>query len=338
MRIIRFVALAALCAVLAAAKPTVDPTTLTVSGISAGGAFAVQYQVAHSTKVRAAGVIAGTPYYCAQNGITGAFECMDEPLTINVASLDGLMNISASAGLIDPLSNIPKQAVMLFSGTGDTVVNHGTMLLLAEQYKALGVTNMVTYFNYSAEHAWITNYYGSSCSTLGSPYINNCGLDFAGEFLKYAFSTMAVPFKSTRGTFNPSNLLTFSQTHFGADSMTNSLDTTGYYYVPSRCNVASTGFAKCHVHVNFHGCSQGASGIGTTYVVHTGLNEWAETNDVIVVYPQAATNMLVDNPNGCFNWWGYCSDSHYADKQGAQMSIFDAIVTTLVTTGTLPSA
>jgi poly(3-hydroxybutyrate) depolymerase len=339
MRVVR-VALAALAvAALALARPSIDPNTLTVSGISAGACFTVQYQVAHSTKVRAVGVIAGAPFYCAQDQMVNAMiDCMEDPLLINIGTLNAEMNISASQGFIDPVSNIEDQAVMLFSGLFDTVVSHGTMELLAAQYQSLGVKKMVTYFNYSAEHAWITNQYGNSCSTLGSPYINNCGLDFAGEFLRFAWDHMSLKFNDNKGTFNPSNLLTFSQTAFGANGLVDSLDTTGYYYVPTRCNpLTGDNKTKCHVHLNLHGCTQDAGTLGTTYVSNTGLNEWAEANDIIIIYPQAAANLLEENPNACFNWWGYGGDSHYADKEGVQMTIFEAMVNSVMTTGALPA-
>jgi len=320
----------------ALASATVDPSTLTVSGISAGAAFAVQYQIAHSSKVRAAGIVAGIPFYCAQGlSVMGAFSCMDSPLTINIAELNAEINMSASIGLVDPVANIEKHAVMLFSGIYDSVVNHGTMELLAVQYLELGVHNIRTYFNYSAEHAWITNYWGNSCGTLGLPYINNCGLDFAGEFLRMAWKHMGESFNEHRGTFNTTNLRAFSQTTFGADGLTNSLAATGYYYVPSKCGANSS--KRCHVHLNFHGCTQDVGSVGTDYVKYTGLNEWAEANDIIVVYPQAVPNALLDNPNACFDWWGYAGPG-YANKDGVQMQIFESMMNYLTQNGNLPAA
>jgi len=321
-----------------AATPSIRNDTLTISGISAGAAFAVQYQVAHSATVHAAGIIAGLPWYCATfEGMVGAYSCMDDPYGIDIANLNSVMNLAAQDGTIDAVSNIKNHAVMLFSGVFDTVVAHGSMELLATQYQGLGVTNLVTYFNYSAEHAWITNYAGNSCSTLGSPYINNCGLDFAGEFLRQAFKQLGLPFNENRGTFDSSNLMQFSQTSFGADGFTNSLDSVGYYYVPKACQPGSANKnITCHVHVNFHGCTQGQSTLGTIYVSYTGLNEWAEANNIIIVYPQAAANDLLENPNGCFDWWGYAG-SNYANKQGAQMQFTSAVIAALTTSGSLPS-
>jgi len=36
---------------------------------------------------------------------------------------------------------------------------------------------------------------------------------------------------------------------------------------------------------------------------HTGYNEVAELNNIILIYPQATA--IVDNPLGCWDWWGY---------------------------------
>ena len=98
-----------------------------------------------------------------------------------------------------------------------------------------------------------------------------------------------------------------------------------------------TATATCHVHLNFHGCEQSHSVIGTEYVVNTGLNEWAETNNIIVIYPQAVGNDFLGNPNACFDWWGYAG-SNYATKAGAQLQAFDKIITYLFDHGELPSA
>ena len=51
--------------------PRLAATTndVTVSGISSGGYMAVQFQVAYSSVVRGAGIVAGGPYYCAEGSV-----------------------------------------------------------------------------------------------------------------------------------------------------------------------------------------------------------------------------------------------------------------------------
>ncbi|HEY6898981.1 MAG TPA: hypothetical protein VI279_17105, partial [Rhodocyclaceae bacterium] len=35
-----------------------------------------------------------------------------------------------------------------------------------------------------------------------------------------------------------------------------------------------------------HGCKQSFDNIGETFVRHAGYNEWADTNRIIILYPQ----------------------------------------------------
>src|SRR5262249_56886574 len=47
----------------------VDINQTSVSGLSAGGYMAVQFDIAFSSMLRGAGIIAGGPYYCAQGNL-----------------------------------------------------------------------------------------------------------------------------------------------------------------------------------------------------------------------------------------------------------------------------
>ena len=70
----------------------------------------------------------------------------------------------------------------------------------------------------------------------------------------------------------------------------------GYLYVPSACQ---SGKVSCRLHVSFHGCQQTLSLIGNAYAVHAGYNEWAEANNIIVLYPYAEVSKSnPTNPNG----------------------------------------
>jgi len=60
-----------------------------------------------------------------------------------------------------------------------------------------------------------------------------------------------------------------------------------------------------------------------------GLNEWAVTNDLIVLYPQvAASAMAPVNPLGCWDWWGY-SGENYRERDAAQLAAIHRMVTDL---------
>jgi hypothetical protein len=328
--------------------------TVTTSGISAGAVMGTQFQYAHSSMVQANAVIAGVPYYCSQGLMAYALtECMDYPELINLPELDAIIATWAASGQIDNIDNLQNQYTIMWSGTDDTVVAPGSMQKLAAQYSTMLVGAMETIFNYSSEHAWISsNRAANPCSYLGSPYVNNCdNYDFAGEYLRRAFHWMAGPqrnipgvrWNSTRGAYHSSHMVEFSQSNYGASS-SNSMDSVGYLYVPSRCGTPvpvgsgahsielRNATAKCHVHMNWHGCLQERSVVGDSYVSITGLNEWAESNDIVIVYPQAAASLL--NPKGCFEWWAFDGMGYkFATKNGAQITMFHAMLTSLIEFG-----
>lgn len=99
------------------------------------------------------------------------------------------------------------------------------------------------------------------------------------------------------------------------------MGTTGYVYVPSKCLSGGA----CTLHIAFHGCSQTLADVGMDFVKQLGLNEIAEANNIVVLYPQAQKSTFnPQNPNGCWDWWGY-SDSiltklRYLTKDGLQMN------------------
>jgi hypothetical protein len=64
---------------------------------------------------------------------------------------------------------------------------------------------------------------------------------------------------------------------------------------------------------------------GTTFVRNAGYNKWADSNGIVVLYPQATATPLQGNPEGCWDWWGY-DDKDYATKNGRQMSAVHAMV------------
>ncbi|MDY7576252.1 PHB depolymerase family esterase [Actimicrobium sp. CCI2.3] len=65
-----------------------------------------------------------------------------------------------------------------------------------------------------------------------------------------------------------------------------------------------------------HGCKQNVATVGTQYYKNAGYNRWADTNNMIVLYPQASPTSA--NPNGCWDWYGY-DDVNFPAKSGGQM-------------------
>ena len=71
----------------------------------------------------------------------------------------------------------------------------------------------------------------------------------------------------------------------------------------STCRRAAPRATTCRVHIAFHGCKQNEALVGDAFTVGAGFNRWAETNGIVVLYPQAQDGL--GNPNGCWDWWGY---------------------------------
>jgi poly(3-hydroxybutyrate) depolymerase len=120
-------------------------------------------------------------------------------------------------------------------------------------------------------------------------------------------------------------LVNFDQTEFGA-AATNSMDTNGYAFVPQRCADRQ----RCSLVLALHGCLQTQADIGTKFITESGIDEWADNNDMVVLYPYAVKSMTVPfNPQGCWDWWGY-DDPNYALKSGTQASIVYKMVQRLM--------
>ena len=316
---------AALAAVLAAnSVSTATAYTASVSGISSGAFMAVQYHVAHSEKVPGAGIVAGGPYWCAEDDVAVALSaCMKSPQLIDVDELVRVTHLTyQSSGTIDNPSNLAQSRAYLFTGSEDSQVNPGVVRKLGAYYAQMGVQDVMLVDNIAAEHSQVTLDYGNPCAYLGAPYMNNCGYDLAGDLLKQVYGAPRlangrVAQANLTGAYTQLDQASFLNPPYSAKSA--SVDEYAWAYVPQACAPLGSGTSNgCDVHVSYHGCLQGYSFINDTYIRHAGYNEWADANKLIVLYPQATANDL--NPNGCWDWWGYTGPD-YAAKPAAQISM-----------------
>jgi poly(3-hydroxybutyrate) depolymerase len=301
----------------------IDPTQTSVSGLSSGGYMAVQLHVGYSgTFKKGAGIVAGGPFYCAEGSVTNATgRCMASPAGIPTSSLVSTTNSWASAGSIDPVSNLQSSKVYLFSGSIDSVVKTGVMDALKTYYNSfVPAANVVYKKDIAAEHAMVTDDYGSSCSTKGSPYINDCNFDLAGTILGHIYGTLN---PRSSATLPAGNFVEFNQSQF----ITNhGMAPTGWAYIPQSC---SSG-AQCRLHVVLHGCQQNVTLVQQQVVRNTGYNRWADTNNMVMLYPQTSTSAT----NSCWDWWGYDS-ANYSKKSGPQMAAIKAMVDQVSSGGTV---
>ena len=302
----------------------IDKTQTSVSGLSSGGFMAVQLHVGHSaTFKKGAGIVAGGPFYCAEGSITNATgRCMASPTGIPTSTLVNTTNSWASAGSIDPVANLQSSKVYLFSGSIDSTVKPGVMDALKTYYNSFVPTANVIYKkDIAAEHAMITDDFGSACSTKASPYINDCNFDLAGAMLGHIYGTLN---PRNSGTLPEGNFVEFNQSQF----ITNhGMAPTGWAYIPQACTTGT----QCRLHVVLHGCQQNVTLVQQKYVRNTGYNRWADTNNMVMLYPQTSTTAT----NSCWDWWGYDS-ANYAKKSGPQMAAIKAMVDQVSSGSTTP--
>jgi len=289
-----------------------------VSGLSSGAFMAVQFHLANSSIVRGAGVFAGGVWGCAR-GDTGRAtgECAQgspDPKPFVAAARE-----AAAKRHIDPLGDLQRSRVWLFSGNNDGVVRQSATDALRAFYADLIPAGQVFYRNDTkAGHALVTLDHGSACDVTGGEFIADCDYDAVGAMLQFILGRLEPP-----GAAPEANLRKFDQREFvpgGARSA--ALADEGYLYVPKACSQG----ARCRVHVALHGCNQSAEKVGNAFYRFAGYNRWAETNRIVVLYPQArATWGMPLNPYGCWDWWGYTGTA-YTGKSAPQIAALRAMV------------
>lgn len=298
-----------------------------VSGISSGAYMAGQFQMAHANLVTGAAIIAGGPYGCSESvfadaipGPGTAFLNLSKAVNgcmLNLLSVWGVGDPGALAdkakkrsaeGQIGAIADVMSDRVYLFSGQADRTVVPAIVNAAANFYAKLGVpeTNIKFVSNLPAGHAFVTEDQGGACSTSGEPYVVDCDYDQAGDLLRHIYGNL-----NPRSAQPTGEYVIFSQQPFIAGKNTG-LASEGVVYVPRACRAQG----GCSVHIAFHGCAQNRQTVGDAFITSTGFARWADTNNLIVLYPQVATTAL--NPQGCWDWWGY-TGHEYLTRQAPQI-------------------
>jgi poly(3-hydroxybutyrate) depolymerase len=298
--------------------------SVTVSGLSSGAFMAVQFHVAHSSQVSGAGVLAGGPYYCAMGTMMLTAACMSPSSSLPVPPLRDMVSEArkqAREQAIDNLDNLARSRLWLLSGGRDGTVKTAVVDQTYDFYRNWVPASAIEYERIAdAGHAMLsaTAKDANDCAVTGTPFINRCGdFDAPGRLLAHLLGTLNPPADT-----HDAALLAFDQHAFttGTDSM----DRTAYVYVPAACREGG-----CRVHIAFHGCMQQAETIGTVFVREAGYNRWAESNKLIVLYPQTIKNRQINptktNPYGCWDWWGY-TGPNYHTQAGAQIRAVKAML------------
>ncbi len=296
--------------------------------------MANQLGVAYSATFKGVGVFAGGPYMCA--GHSNYTACMYNA-TIGASMLNTMQadinNWSGTA--IDPKANVAAQKVYLFVGSSDTTVGPNPMSALRTQYANNGVPsgNLEFVQRAGTAHVFPTDFDSSgnnACNSSTSPYIANCGYDGAKAALTRFYGTLAPRNNAPAAV----NYVEFDQSAFTSNP---GMAATGWLYVPADCAAGTA----CRLHVALHGCQQNTARIGDRFVRNTGYTRWADTNRIVVLFPQtrvdntsratAASGSLA-NPNGCWDWIGWYG-SNFAQRAGSQQAAIKAMVDRLASGG-----
>ena len=325
-----------------------------ISGISSGAFMAVQFGTAWSSVIRGVGVVAGGPYWCAEADLDDALfgfsgpvlralgACMTgrSPSDLTLSDFIAKADAKARSGEIDPFENVGRQKIYLFHGTNDTIVARASTDVAADFYRHyLGGAggNLFYQTAVGAGHSLVVRQDQpgdglKGCDANESPYIDRCdNYDQAGIILQHIY-----------GALNPRNpgqlrgkLMSFDQSIYTRpkDPVELSLGDNGFVFVPDECARRE----PCRVHIALHGCAQdvGEDSVGRRFVEDTGYNAWADTNHLIVLYPQ--TQSSLSNQQACWDWWSYVDHSDdYVTKSGPQIMAIKAMLDAL-TAGATPA-
>lgn len=305
----------------------IDASKTTVSGLSSGGFMANQLGYAYAATFKGVGVFAGGPYMCA--GHSNYTACMYNA-TISSAMLStmqaDLNNWSGTSN--DNKSNVATQKIYMFVGTSDYTVGPNPMNAVQTQYTNSGVpaANLTYVQRASTAHVFPTDFDGTgdnACGSSASPYISNCGYDGAGAMFSKFYGTL----NARNNAPAAGNYIPFDQSAFTANA---GMATTGWLYVPASCASGTV----CKLHVALHGCQQNYDTVGDKFLKNTGYSRWADTNNIIVLFPQTKVDSAshatsasgsLANSNGCWDWIGWYG-SNFAQKAGTQAAAIKAMV------------
>ncbi len=318
------------CAADQLPKLGADLAATSVSGLSSGAYMAGQIQVAHAKDIVGAGLVAGGPYACAessasrifpfwptavaQNGTQALYQCMKTTLgKPDPEQLAARAKELADDGAIDPVADVAPDNVYLYSGHKDDTVELEVVKAAERFYQALGVApGNMTLIEGDGGHAFVTTHGGVACEVAGTPYLVNCGYDQAKAILAWIYGPLAEETSTPAGKF-----LLFDQGDFSEPG--DGFADEGVVYVPQAC-AAQPG---CRVHIALHGCEQSRDTVGDTFVKDSGFAEIADSNRIVVLFPQVKSSTI--NPNGCWDWWGY-TGLDYLGKDAPQIKAIWAMV------------
>ena len=264
--------------------------------------MAGQFEMAHAKDVVGAGIIAGGPYGCSESLFA---DIIPGPRQRAAQSHQGhqWLHAERAAGVRRAEPQATRRARRApcrarahrpdrrrEDGPHLSVLRHerhdrgsGHRRSRAQILRGRGRTHSQVLFvsNIPAAHAFVTDVRGPECDHAGKPYIVDCDYDQAGALLGQIYGTLNKPAAKTTGHFQ-----VFDQEAFTEGLSNHGLSDDGVVYVPEACRTNG----GCRVHIAFHGCGQNRTFVGDAFARDSGYARWADTNNIIVLFPQTAAD------------------------------------------------
>jgi len=310
-RLLLSCALLGVSPVLSASTPSasIDTDKVTVSGISAGAQMAHQLHIAYPDIFSGVGLIAGGPFGCAEGSLTTAItRCMGSVSgELPLEDLEKQIRSAANDGQLGNTALLSDDHVWVFHGTQDKTVAAELSDATVELYSRFMKSENIHFVNdVKAGHNFPTSSTGNDCGATELPFIGRCDYDAAGHLLQQLYGNLEAPATEIKTELIKKKL---------PGALAAGMSEVAYLFIPNGCNQAGQ---SCKTHLVLHGCAQSVSQIGTVFIEQSGYLPWAESNNIVLAFPQVVP--ATANPFACWDWWGY-TDSSYRWRDGAQMKV-----------------
>ena len=304
----------------------ISPKETAIGGFSAGGYMTVQMLVAYSTEFHRGIIFGGGPFYACQGDWLNFWDiCVNytDNALFPIEKLIDYTRGKEKEGKIDPLINMKDHRVYHFHGSADELVTSaiGTSLQIY-------LNNFLTPKNYlyegnipSGHGIPTTNSGNTKCSTSDHPWRNQCNYDGANISLTHVFGELK-PKGDAVG-----EMRVFAQKEYmvgGGSPGGIGMHERGRIYIPRLCAKGD----RCRLFVFLHGCEMNDEELGDVFYAQTGFNEYAETNNIVILYPQVTMLEGSDpqkNPLTCWDFLGYTGED-YALKGAPQMEVLRTMI------------
>jgi len=288
--------------------------------------MAVQHLFAFSSVVDGAAIAAGSPYGCGALP-NEMLACYTGP--VDIQGSIAYARWREARGEIDSLENLAKP-ILLFNGREDYTVYIDVMRAVSKQLQALAPSFQIEQrFRTNAAHVWSVDNGPCSCGSCIVPGadspeccdVNNCGYELSADMLRHFFGELSEPAATDSSSLWWYDQHAYIPQGWNETWVSHGLWKWGFAYVPKSCLGM---LSSCRIHVHYHGC------IGKKWFRRhlwsrlLGVDNFAETNRLIVLYPQAAGDKQTGV--GCWNWLSTKSDPHFDTQKSVQLRTVMAIV------------